>query len=129
MAAIKNGTKKNWLEAKLADASRRILHAMAADPAEAKVEWAEAADAEVDVAGLLEVEGRNLEAAIHRFSAASSFAKAERYADAITLARSALSFSLKEAHRREIETYLKKWLSKARKQWDQRRRKHPKSVA
>jgi hypothetical protein len=113
--AAKNGTAAKYLDEMITESSKRILHAMAAAPEDAQGDWLQAAQCEEQVAYWLEVEGLELEAVIHRYSAASCFAKAERYAEAVTLARSALSFSLKAAHRLEIEVSLKKWLTKAKR--------------
>ena len=123
MAAVKNGTRTKWLDTMLNEASRRILHAMALAAGEAEAEWVRAAECEERVACLLEAGGDDLEAAIHRFSAASCFAKAQKFADAVTLARSALSYALKEDYRLEIERYLKKWLAKAKTQLQRQARK------
>lgn len=116
MAAARNGTKKTRLDRLVAEASQRNLRALAAPAHKAKRAWTRAAELEELVSCWLEVEGHELDAAIHRFSAASCFAKAERYADAIILARSALSFTLKSSQRLEVEGYLKKWQAKARNQ-------------
>ena len=120
MARSKNGHKSKYLEEMLDEASWLITHADSLERYhrgdEARAEWLRAARCEVDVACLLENDGKILEASIHRFSAASCFAKAECYADAVTLANSAMSGSLKESFRKEIEGCIKHWIGKATKQ-------------
>jgi hypothetical protein len=132
MARTKNGTKQSLLDTVLDEASWLITHADSLSchgrKKEAQAEWLRAATCEEQVACLLETEGQDLEAAIHRVSAASCFAKAERYADAVTLVRSALSFSIQEDNRLEIEGYRKEWLAKAKKQLRRDLRKQTASV-
>jgi hypothetical protein len=116
MAGTKNGTKATLLEKLLGETSRRILHAMALPPAEAEAEWLRAAACEKEVACLLDAGKQDVEAATHYVSAASCYARAQRYSEAVPLLRSALSFSLRAGFRSEVETLLKKWAPKAKKQ-------------
>ncbi len=133
MANTKNGTKTPWLEKALQGTSRQILHAMAVaaleSPRQADMEWERAADAEERVACLLEAEGHELEAAVHRVSAASCYAKVGHYPHAVTLLKAALSFPLRDAYRREVEKLLKQWLPKAKRLLRQQARRRPVTVS
>jgi hypothetical protein len=133
MASEKNGTRLQLLDALRSETSGRILRAMAlvAQDAivEAEVEWLHAAAGEEQVACLLEAEGHDLEAAVHRVSAASCFARVQQYSHAVTQLRAALSFSLRPKYRQEIEGLLKKWLSKAKAQVRKEIRKQPTPVS
>ncbi|MBI1831299.1 MAG: hypothetical protein HYR84_07615 [Planctomycetes bacterium] len=88
-----------------------------------------AALCEKEVACLLEAEGEDLEAAIHYVSAASCYARAQQYADAIPLLRAALSFTLRDSHRKEVEALLKEWLPKAKRDLRKQARKQPAAVS
>jgi hypothetical protein len=54
------------------------------------------------IAALFEIDGRELEAAVHRISAASCYAKADHLSQAITLYRAALSGPLTENVRQDV---------------------------
>lgn len=116
MAGTKNGIRSITLKRMIGESSRRILRAMAATAADAKAEWLEAAICEKEVACLLEAERQDIDAAIHYISAASCFARAGQFVHAVPLLRTALSFSIRDVTRLEVETMLKKWLPKAKKQ-------------
>jgi hypothetical protein len=123
MTGTKNGVKKKLLDTLLEEASGRILHAMALSVTEAETEWLRAAVGEEELACLLEAEGRDREAAVHYVSAGSCYARVRQFVRAVALLRSALSFSLRDVYRREIEKLLKDWLPKAKKQLRGRARK------
>jgi hypothetical protein len=127
MAIARNGTGTNQLDAMIQESSKQIMQALrfARGEASYKENWLRAAECEEQVAYRLELDGCDLDTAIHRFSAASCYAKAEQYAEAITLARSALSFSLRDAHRSEIVSYVKKWLAIGKKKLRNKGRKKP----
>jgi hypothetical protein len=69
--------------------------------------WASAASQEERVAPLLEILGRNVEAAVHRISAASCYRKAGDLSRAINLYRAALAGPLREDTRQEVQQMLK----------------------
>ncbi len=108
------------IEEMLDEASWLLSHAQAlADyrrPEEAASEYARAASCEEQVAGLLDADGQDLEAAIHRVSAASCYEKLGQYAQAVTLLRAALSAPLREDYRSRVEQLLKRCLAQARKE-------------
>lgn len=62
------------------------------------------------IAALLDTEGRELEAAVHRISAASCYAKAAHFSPAINLYRAALAGPLPEHTRAEVVLFLNKCL-------------------
>ena len=68
--------------------------------------WVSAAACEVRLAPLLEAVGHNLEAAVHRISAASCYRRAGDLTGAVNLYRGALSGPLLEHTRREVEQHL-----------------------
>ena len=120
MARGKNGTKSKWLDDMLGKTSWLVSHAMALTPTgkseEAAAAWLRAAEREEQAACLLEAEGHELEAAVHHVSAASCYVRVEHYVHAVALLRSALSFALRPAYRREVEKLLQDWLPKAQRQ-------------
>src|SRR5688500_11809622 len=105
MPRAKNGTKSKLLEEMLSRTSWLVSHAMTLTDQgrdqEAETEWLRAAEREVEVACLLQAEGHEMEAAVHHVGAASCYARVLRYVHAVALLRSALSFSLRTAYRRE----------------------------
>jgi hypothetical protein len=116
----RNGVKSKLLEAMLGNTSWLVSHAMALNEEgraqEAETEWLRAGQHEEQVACLLEAEGHDTEAGVHHVSAASCYARVHDYVRAVTLLRSALSFTLRQAYRREVEKLLDEWRPKARKQ-------------
>ena len=72
-------------------------------PETAKSLWLSAADYEEHIAPMLDVLGRELEAAIHRISAASCYEKAGEFKRAVNLYRAALSGPLCDDTRLEVE--------------------------
>jgi hypothetical protein len=73
---------------------------------EAAAELARAASCEEQVACLLDADGQELEAAIHRVSAASCYEKLGQYTRAVTLLRAALSAQLRDDYRARVEEHL-----------------------
>jgi len=83
---------------------------------EADAELARAASCEEQVAGLLDADGQEHEAAIHRVSAASCFEKLGQYARAATLLRAAISAKLPGDHRARLEHQLARCLARIPKE-------------
>jgi hypothetical protein len=133
MARGINATKSKLLEDMLSKTSWLVSHAMAltdqGSSEEAGSEWLRAAIHEEQVACLLEAEGHDLEAAVHHVSAASCYVRVERYVRAVALLRSALSFPLRPAYRREVEKMLQSLLPKAKQQLRRQARKEPATVS
>lgn len=73
--------------------------------------WASAGAYEEQIAPLLEALGRDMEAAVHRISAASCYARAGDPSRAANLYRAALSGPLRDETRREVELMLAECLS------------------
>jgi hypothetical protein len=73
--------------------------------------WASAAACEVRLAPLLEAAGHDLEAAVHRISAASCYRRAGDLAGAVNLYRAALAGPLLEHTRRDVEQQLAECLA------------------
>lgn len=67
---------------------------------------------EEQIAALLDTEGRELEAAVHRISAASCYKRADQLSHAVTLYRAALAAPLYEETRSEVMTMLKNCLDR-----------------
>lgn len=103
----------------LGEASWLLSHAQALGDygrqEEAAAELARAATCEEQVACLLEAEGQDLEAAIHRVSAASCHEKLGQSVRAATLLRAALSAPLRENYRATVEQQRAQCLIQARK--------------
>lgn len=83
---------------------------------EASAELTRAAECEEQVACLLEADGQELEAAIHRVSAASCHERLGQPSRAVTLLRAALSADLNEDYRSRVEQQLRKCLAGSRRQ-------------
>jgi hypothetical protein len=119
MSRLKGKPAVVRLEALLDEASWFLSHAQAlADYGrrdEAATELARAASSEEDVACLLEADKQDLEAAIHRVSAASCYEKLGQYARAVTLLRAALSAPLPDDYRARVEQQLVRCLVQAQK--------------
>lgn len=119
MPRVKLGPKSKLLDKMLDEASWSVSHAMGlkavARVEEAEAEWRRAAAREEQAVTQLEAEGLELEAAVHRISAASCYEEIRDYARAITLLRAALSVDLRPAYRATIEKQLKDCLKKVRR--------------
>jgi hypothetical protein len=76
------------------------------------------ANAEEQVACLLEADGQEQEAALHRVSDASCQEKLGQLSRALTLLRAALSAPLSEEYRARIERQRARCLAGARRQWN-----------
>jgi hypothetical protein len=104
----------------LGEASWLLSHAQALGDygrqEEEAAELARAASCEEQVACLLDADGQELEAAIHRVSAASCYEKLRQYARAVTLLRAALSAELHADYRTRVEQELARCLAQARKE-------------
>jgi hypothetical protein len=74
--------------------------------------WASAASFEERIAALLDAHGEDLEAAVHRISAASCYEKAGDPSRATNLYRAALAGPLREVTRKEVEGMLAGCLSR-----------------
>jgi len=133
MARGKNGAKSKLLEDMLSNTSWLVSHAMAltdqGGAEEAHAAWLSAAEGEEQVACLLEAESHAIEAAAHHVSAASCYARVEHYVQAVALLRSALSFSLRPAYRRDVERLLQQCLPKARSKLRRQARQRAASVS
>jgi hypothetical protein len=80
-------------------------------PETAQPLWASAASYEERIASLLDAHGQDLEAAVHRISAASCYQKAGDPSRATNLYRAALAGPLREGTRNDVETMLKECLT------------------
>jgi hypothetical protein len=107
MSRRKTNAPPSLLDKMLGEASWLISHAQALGDygrrEEEEAERLRAALAEEQVASLLEADGQELEAAIHRVSAASCYEKLRQYARAVTLLSAALSAPLREDYRAQVE--------------------------
>lgn len=121
------------MERMLGEASWLLSHAQAlADygrPEEATVELARAAVCAEQVACLLEADGQEREAAIHRVSAAGCFQKLGQYPRAVTLLRAALSAPLPAAYRQRVEEQLARCLVQARQAMRKQSPRRPRTPA
>ncbi len=121
------------MEKMLDEASWLLSHAQAlADygrPDEAAAELVRAATCEEEVACLLEADGQELEAAIHRVSAASCYQKLGHFARAVTLLHAALSAPLREDYRARVEQQLKHCLAANHKELRRGSRRQRKPAA
>jgi hypothetical protein len=108
------------LEQMLDEASWLLSHAQALGDygrsEEAGAERARAAICEEHVASLLEADGQDREAAIHRVSAASCYQQLSQHARAVTLLRAALSADLPQDYRARVERQLTTSLAQVRKE-------------
>jgi hypothetical protein len=121
MPRPKGTASRPALERFLDEASWLVSHAQAlADYGrheEAAAELAWAANAEEQVACLLEASGQDNEAAIHRVSAATCQNKLRQFSRAVTLLRAALSAPLSEEYHAWVEQQRARCLAGARRQW------------
>jgi hypothetical protein len=86
---------------------------------EAASEWSRAAGCEEQAACLLEADGQEQEAAIHRVAAAACCEKVGQYARAVTLLRAALPAPLPGDYRARVERQLAHAVARARKALNQ----------
>jgi hypothetical protein len=104
----------------LGEASWLLSHAQALTDYgrkdEASAEWERAAQCEEQVACLLDSDGQELEAAIHRVSAASCYEKRGQYTRAVTLLRAGLGGPLHHEYRGRVEQLLVRCLAQAQKE-------------
>jgi hypothetical protein len=77
----------------------------------AKPLWLSAASYEERLAPLMESVGHAAEAALHRISAASCYAKAGQMSQAVNLCRAALAGPLPEHTREEVEMLVQQYLT------------------
>jgi len=120
MPRSKGKPPASLIEKMLDEASWLLSHAQALGDygreEEAAAERARAANCEEQVACLLEADGQDLEAGIHRVSAASCHEKRGQYTRAVTLLRAALSAPLYDDYRAPVEQLLARCLTQARKE-------------
>lgn len=118
--ARSKGKSAALLDQMLGEASLLLSHAQALSayrrPEEAAVEWGWAAACEEQVACLLEADGQENEAAIHRVSAASCCEKLGQFIRAVTFLRAALSTSLPDEYRGRVQKQLAGALAAAHKE-------------
>jgi hypothetical protein len=109
-----------FLDNMLGEASWLISHADALEvykrKEEAAAEWGRAAACEEQVASLLEADGQENEAAIHRVSAASCLEKIGQYVRAVTLLRAALSTELPSEYLARVKRQHVRCLAHVRKE-------------
>jgi hypothetical protein len=92
----------------------------------ARTLWVSAAACEVRLAPLLEAAGHDLEAAVHRISAAACYRRAGDLTGAVNLFRGALAGPLLEHTRREVEQQLAECLAElSRTTFSSARRRTP----
>ena len=129
MSRAKNGTRSKRVDQALREASWHISHAMelamCAPKDKVESQWFLAASKEELAAFDLETEGLELEAAVHRISAASCYEMVKEYQRALTLLHAALSVPMRPAYRTKIEKQLKGCLVEARKHLSRKPRKKP----
>jgi hypothetical protein len=77
--------------------------------------WASAASLEEQIAPLLDAQGNDLEAAVHRISAASCYEKAGNLSRATNLYRAALAGPLRAVTRKEVEGMLEACLARLKR--------------
>lgn len=116
-------TSRGLIDRLLGDASRLISHAEAlaeqGDAAAARGEWSRAAETEEEAAGVLELVGDEVEAAVHRVSAASCYDEAGEHFRAITLLRAALAADLPGPYRERVAKQLRRTRTRASKVMEQ----------
>ncbi len=118
MPSPKARSSPSLIKRMLAEASWLLSHAQALTDygrlEEAATEQARAATCEEQLACLLEADGQELEAAIHRVSAAACCEKLGQFSRAVTLLRAALSTPLSDDYRIRVEKQLANCLRKTR---------------
>ncbi len=120
MSRPKSVSSAALIDQMLGEASWLLSHAQALGDygrqEEAAAELARAAICEEQVACLLEWSAQDLEAAIHRVSAASCHEKLGQYARAATLLRAALAAPLQDDYRIRVEEQRSRCLAQAQKE-------------
>jgi len=120
MSRIRSKPAFDLIEKLRGEASWLLSHAQAlADygrKQEAASELARAAKCEEQVACLLDAVGQELDAAIHRVSAAACHEKLGQFARAVTLLRAALSVPLHDDYRFQVQKQLAVCLAPAHKE-------------
>ena len=110
MRKTKNEPSRRLVEALMAEKSAVLSKAQTLVtmglPEGAQSLWASAASFEERIASLLDAHGENLEAAVHRISAASCYQKAGDPSRATNLFRAALAGPLREVTRKDVEKML-----------------------
>ena len=91
--------------------------------------WASAASLEERIAPLLDADGDDLEAAVHRISAASCYEKAGDPSRATNLYRAALAGPLREVTRKEVEGMLAACLARLKAASPPRQPRHVASAS
>jgi len=94
---------EEWMADKSAILSKAQALTTIGLPETAQPLWASAATYEERIASLLDAHGDNLEAAVHRISAASCYQKAGDLSRATNLYRAALAGPLRDVTRKEVE--------------------------
>jgi hypothetical protein len=102
---------KRWLAEKTAILSKAQAFAAMGLAETAQPLWATAAGLEERIASMIDANGDQLEASIHRISAASCYLKAGDPSRATNLYRAALAGPLRETNRKEVEMMLADCLS------------------
>ncbi len=117
MARDKTKSAAALIEQMLGEASWLLSHTQALTDYgrldEAMVERGHAATCEEQVACLLEADGQEQEAAIHRVSAAACYEKLGQFSRAVTLLHAALSTPLSHDYRTRVEKQLARCLGRA----------------
>jgi tetratricopeptide (TPR) repeat protein len=115
------------VENMLDEASWLLSHAQALTDygrsEEARAELARAAACEEQLASLLEADAQELDAAIHRVSAASCHEKLGQYGRAVTLLRAALSAELPDEFRARADQQRVRCLAQVHRQLDKTRKR------
>jgi hypothetical protein len=120
MSRPKGKPSATLIDQMLGEASWLLSHAQALGDygrrEEADAELGRAASCEEQVACLLDADGQELDAAIHRVSAASCYEKLGQYVRAVTLLRAALSAPLHDDYRARVEQLLAPCLARVQKE-------------
>src|SRR5262249_12559358 len=120
MPRPKGKPSASLIERMLDEASWLLSHAQALGDyqryEEAAAELARAANCEEQAACLLDADGQELEAAIHRVSAASCCEKLRQYTRAVTLLKAALSAPLHDNYRAQVQKLFAGCLAQANKE-------------
>ena len=116
MAKARSKTSSRQVEELMASKTGILSKAQALTemglPETAQPLWACAASYEERIAALLDAHGDDLEAAVHRISAASCYQKAGDPSRATNLYRAALAGPLREGTRNDVEAMLKECLTR-----------------
>lgn len=129
MSRTKMKASDTVLEQMLNEASWLLSHAEALSEygrgEEAAIEWGRAANCEEAVACLLDAAQRGHEAAVHRVSGASCYARLGQPTRAVTLLRAALSSPLPDDYRSQVERQLAAVLAETQRGLRQPPRRQP----